>query len=223
MVLRARCIVTAAELGTGGEAGPFLVSDGPCPDVVPVLGSVLSTPGLCDADACGGLSVCPPAVAPAGSQLVLWGESAAAPPSCCGCCLVRINPLLPVTEPCGGSVSNVPFSFTSSSVLLLAAAAGLVSCTSSHSVPFSMFWATGDEVRLAAASVSPSRTPDCSSALLTESQASFVAGAPLSTSPLAGPVGSGPTEAMVPGRQLRPPRIRHTDGLLGSNSTPEEV
>lgn len=60
MVLRALCIVTGAEAGAGDEAVPFLVSGVPCPDVVPVLGSVLSTPELCahpDAEAGRGLAV----------------------------------------------------------------------------------------------------------------------------------------------------------------------
>lgn len=72
MVLRARCIVTGAWDG----AVPFLVSDTPCPKVVPVLGSVLNAPEVCappdDAEAGTGLTVCvSPVDVPEGSQLVL--------------------------------------------------------------------------------------------------------------------------------------------------------
>lgn len=70
-----------------------------------------------------------------------------------------MNPLLPVTEPCGGSVSGIPFSFTNSKVLLLAAAepcVGLLCLVSSHSVPFSIVSAGGEEASLAAISLSPS-------------------------------------------------------------------
>lgn len=111
MVLRARCIVTGAGAGTGDKDGPFLVSDVPCPDVAPALGSVLSAPELWAHPDAEGLAMFPPVTEPEGDQLVLWGEE---PLSCC--CFVRINPLLPVTEPCGGSESNMPFS--SSKVLL---------------------------------------------------------------------------------------------------------
>lgn len=101
MVLRARCIVTGAGAGTGDEEGPFLVSD--APDVAPALGSVLSAPELWAHPDAEGLATFPPVAEPEGDQLVLWGELSCA-------CLVRINPLLPVTEPCGGSESNMPFS-----------------------------------------------------------------------------------------------------------------
>lgn len=128
MVLRALCMVTGA--GAGKEAVPFLVSGVSGPDVVPVLGSVLSAPEVCvhpESEAGGDLARFPPVGEPEGSQLVLWGETpepsvAEETPSCC-CCFVRMNPLLPVTEPCGGSISNVPFSFTSGKVLLLNAEA----------------------------------------------------------------------------------------------------
>ena len=68
MVLRALCIVTGAADG----AVPFLVSDKPSPDVVPVLGSVRNAPevsALPDAEA--GLTACPPADVPEDNQLVL--------------------------------------------------------------------------------------------------------------------------------------------------------
>lgn len=74
MVLRALCIVTGAGAGAGDEAVPFLVSCVSCPDVVPVLGSVLRAPELCahpDAEAGGDLAVCPPVGEPEGNQLVL--------------------------------------------------------------------------------------------------------------------------------------------------------
>lgn len=74
MVLRALCIVTGAGAGVGAGAVPFLVSGVPCPDVVPMLGSVLSAPKLCahpDAKAGRGLAVLPPAGEPEGNQLVL--------------------------------------------------------------------------------------------------------------------------------------------------------
>lgn len=170
MVLRALCIVTAAGTGTGDEAVPFLVSDVSCPDVVPVLGSVLSVPELCahpDADAGEDLVVCVPVGEPEGNQLVLWGETpgpgfAAEPepaPSSC-CCLVRMNPLLPVTEPCGGSASSAPFSLSNRKVLLLLVAEPRVGLllrhAASHSVPFSIASAGGEEDSLAATSLSTS-------------------------------------------------------------------
>lgn len=74
MVLRALCIVTVAGAGTGDDAVSFLVSGVPCPNVVPVLGSVLNAPELCahpDAEAGMGLVACPPAGEPEGNQLVL--------------------------------------------------------------------------------------------------------------------------------------------------------
>lgn len=74
MVLRALCIVTVAGAGAGDDAVSFLVSGVPCPNVVPVLGSVLSAPELCahpDAEAGMGLVACPPAGEPEGNQLVL--------------------------------------------------------------------------------------------------------------------------------------------------------
>lgn len=74
MVLRALCIVTGAGAGAGGDTVPFLVSGVPCPDVVPVLGSVLSAPELCahpGAEAGRGLAECPPVGEPEGNQLVL--------------------------------------------------------------------------------------------------------------------------------------------------------
>lgn len=195
MVLRALCIVTGAGARAGDEAVPFLVSGVPCPDVVPVLGSVLNAPELCvhpDAEAGGDLAVCPPVGEPEGNQLVLWGETpkpgvAAEPPSCC--CLVRMNPLLPVTEPCGGSVSGMPFSFTNSKVLLLAVAepcVGLLCLTSSHSVPFSIVSAGGEGASRAAISFPPS---GFFSPLLAASRSSFFVEAPLSTLPLARPAG----------------------------------
>lgn len=74
MVLRALCIVTGAGAGAGDGPVPFLVSGAPCPDIAPVLGSVLSAPGLCahpDAEVGRGLVVCPPVGEPEGNQLVL--------------------------------------------------------------------------------------------------------------------------------------------------------
>lgn len=74
MVLRALCIVTVDGAGKGGDAASFLVSGVPCPNVVPVLGSVLSAPELCanvDAEAGMDLAACPPAGEPEGNQLVL--------------------------------------------------------------------------------------------------------------------------------------------------------
>lgn len=74
MVLRALCMVTGAGDGAGDETAAFLVSDVPCPDVVPVLGAVLSAPELCahpDAEAGTGLAVWPPVGEPEGNQLVL--------------------------------------------------------------------------------------------------------------------------------------------------------
>lgn len=160
IVLRALCIMT----GAGDVAVPFLVSDVTCPDVVSVLFiSVLNTPELCanpDPEAGRGLAACPPVGEPEGSQLVLWGETlgvAAEPPSCC--CLVRMNPLLPVTEPCGSSVSGTPFSFTKSKVLLLTVAelrVGFLCLMSSHSVPLNIASAVREEASLSATSLSPS-------------------------------------------------------------------
>lgn len=107
MVLRALCMVTAgavgaeAEPGPGAEAARFLVSAAPCPDAALALGPVLSEPE--------------------GKQLVLCGEAGFTMelfvPGCCCCCcgLARIIPLLPTTEPCGGSESDTPFSFAHSS------------------------------------------------------------------------------------------------------------
>ena len=139
------------------------MSDKPSPDVVPVLGSVRNAPevsALPDAEA--GLTACPPADVPEDNQLVLWGDApkpgiAAELPSCC-CCLVRMNPLLPVTEACGGSRSIIPFSFINSEVLLPVAepCAGLLCLVSSHSMPLSVASAAGEEARLAATSLSPS-------------------------------------------------------------------
>ncbi len=72
MVLRALCMVTGAGAGVGGDAVPFLVSDVPCFDVVPVLGSVLSAPEICAHPEAGrGLSAWPPAGELEGNQLVL--------------------------------------------------------------------------------------------------------------------------------------------------------
>lgn len=67
--------------------------------------------------------------------------------------------MLPVTEACGGSVSDEPFSFTSSKVLLPVAepCVGLLCLASSRSVPFSIASAAGEEASLAATSLSPSR------------------------------------------------------------------
>lgn len=56
-------------------------------------------------------------------------------------------------------MSDVPFSFTNSKVLLLPAAeprVGLLCLASSHSVPFSIASAAGEEASLAATSLSPS-------------------------------------------------------------------
>lgn len=72
MVLRALCIVTGA--GAGDNVVSFLVSDVPCPNVIPVQGSVLSAPELCahpDTEAGMGLATCSPAGEPGGNQLVL--------------------------------------------------------------------------------------------------------------------------------------------------------
>lgn len=55
-------------------------------------------------------------------------------------------------------MSDVPFSFTSSKVLLLPVSescVGLLCLTSSHTVPFSIASAAGDETSLAAISLSP--------------------------------------------------------------------
>lgn len=100
-----------------------------------------------------------------------------------------MNPLLPVTEPCGGSVSDVPFSFTNSKVLLLPVAepcVGLLCLLSSHSVPFSIASVAGEEASLAASSLSLS---GFSSLLLAALSSSFFVEAPLSTLPLARPAG----------------------------------
>lgn len=165
MVLRALCIKTGA--GTGARLGavPLLVSDVPCPNIVPVPGSVLNAPKLCaqpDAEAERGLAACPPVGEPDDNQLVLWGETAkpgvaAEPPSCCG--LMRMNPLLPVTEPCGVSTSDMPFSFTKSKVVLRPVGepcVGLLCLWSSHSLPFSISSAAGEEASRAATCLSPS-------------------------------------------------------------------
>lgn len=60
--------------GAGDETVPFLVSDVPCPNVVPVLEAVLSAPEPCahpDDDDEAGLAVLPPDGEPEGNQLVL--------------------------------------------------------------------------------------------------------------------------------------------------------
>lgn len=160
MVLRALCMVTGAGAGAaaGGGAGPFLVSAVPCSDVGPLLGSVLSA----HPDAGAGWGA-PNANPSEGNQLVLWGDTprAGVPaelPSCCCCCcfLVRTKPLLPVTEPCGGSRSDVPFSLS----LAMETPAGLLCLESSPSVPLSMVSAGEEEASLAASSLSPSREED---------------------------------------------------------------
>lgn len=71
---------------------------------------------------------------------------------------MRINPLLPVTEPCGGSVSEVPFSLMNNKVLLLLISepcVRLLCLMSSHSVPLSNSSAADDDTRLAATSLPP--------------------------------------------------------------------
>lgn len=147
-----------------GAKVPFLVSDVPCPGVVSVQESVLNTPELGahpGAEAGSDLALCPPVGEPETNHLVLWGETptagvgAAELPSCC---LERINPLLPVTEPCGSSMSAMPFSFTISKVLLLLVAelcVGLLCLVSSESVPLSIASAAGEEASLPATSLSP--------------------------------------------------------------------
>jgi len=77
-----------------------------------------------------------------------------------------MNPLLPVTEPCGGSTSDVPFSFGDSRVLLLllllARAAeprvGLLCRAASRSAPLSIVSGGGDEDSLASPSVEENTT-----------------------------------------------------------------
>lgn len=67
--------------------------------------------------------------------------------------VVRTNPLLPVTEPCGSSVSTVPFSFTDCKVLLASQLCFGLSClASSHSVPFSSASAAGNDTCLVSSS-----------------------------------------------------------------------
>lgn len=172
MVLRALCIVTGAGVDAGDGAVPFLVSCVPCPDIVPALGSVLSAPELCahpGAEPGRVLATCPPVTEPEGNQLVLWGDTpkpgvvVVAPAAllsccCCCCCLTRMNPLLPVTEPCGGSASDVPFSFTNSKVLfpVVELCVGLLCLMLSHLLPLSIASAAREEASLAATSLSPS-------------------------------------------------------------------
>lgn len=113
MVLRALWMVTGGggvEVEVVDRPGTFLVSDAPCPDVIPTLPSpcqaseLLARPG--DEDG-GDLAGCPASVAPEGSQLVLHGDTPSSvgqlPPR-----LSRIKPLLPVVEPCGASKWDVP-------------------------------------------------------------------------------------------------------------------
>lgn len=148
MVLRALCIVIVARVVAGDNDVQFLVSGGPCPDVFPVPWSVHRAPELC-AHPEMWLARSPPAAEPEVDQLVLWGETpitvvAAELPSWGS--FVRINPLLPVTEPCGGSVSTAPFSFTNCRVLLVSELCFRLSCLmSSHSAPFSSASAAGDD------------------------------------------------------------------------------
>lgn len=74
MVLRALCIVTVPGAGAGEDPEPFLVSGVPCPNVVPVLWSVLRAPELCaHTDTAEGMSFAAFALAgePGGDRLVL--------------------------------------------------------------------------------------------------------------------------------------------------------
>lgn len=215
IVLRALCIMT----GAGDVAVPFLVSDVPCPGVVSILRSVLNSFDPCavpDAKAGRGLTKCPPVGEPEDNQLVLWGETPTPGTELLSCsCLVRINPLLPVTELCSRSVSGIPFSLTISKVLLLHVSEqwlGLLRRMSSHSMPLNI----ASVACLPATSFFPSvnqnqkhkandninkllflkcsalifgQLPEFSSPLLVESSPSFFADTPFPTLPLARPAG----------------------------------
>lgn len=158
MVLRALCTVIVARVVAGENDVQFLGSGAPCPDVFPVPWSVLRVPELC-AHPEKWLAICPPAAEPDGDQLVLWGETpitfvVVELPSWGS--FERMNPLLPVTEPCGGSVSTAPFSFTNCKVLFVSELCFGTACLmSSHSVPFSNASAVGDDTCLT--SLSPMR------------------------------------------------------------------
>lgn len=90
---------------------PFLVSVSACLSVRlgPWLAPLFEEPwsGDCNVDTEGGelLVPCPNVVPPMGDQLVLCGADTVSFFS-----LLRIYPLLPTFEPCGGSVSDSPFS-----------------------------------------------------------------------------------------------------------------
>lgn len=109
MVLRARCMAMDSGDGAGESLGdvPFLVSvsEPPCPDGEPAWWlSVLSAPGLWPCPAAEDrkvVVVCPTIVVPEGNQLVLCGAATKLVPveDTPSCCLLRMYPLLPVTEP----------------------------------------------------------------------------------------------------------------------------
>ena len=156
MVLRALWMVTGGggggvEMEVADTPGTFLVSDAACPGVTPASPSLCEASELLARPGCGdGLAGCPASVAPEGSQLVLHGETPSSgkqpPPR-----LSRINPLLPVTEPCGVSKWAVPLPLMSTPGL------GEQRCVAplgawSKSVPLSKASGRGDRESLLAAS-----------------------------------------------------------------------